>query len=78
MLCLREHVDGLDLFNAVFLSQDGEVAGLRGRVAAHINDPWGSDLQELTNNLFVHAGAGRIGDDDVRTAMLSDKGIVEH
>ena len=70
---MGEHVDGLYLLYAVLLVQQLQVAGLGGRVARHIDDTLGLGPQNGLDDVRVHAGPWRVGDNDVRTSVLGDK-----
>ena len=77
MLRVREHVHRLYFLHAVLRVKQGEVAGLRGGVAAHIDDARHLQLQQLLNDVRVHAGARRVGNDDVRLSVLRDELVGE-
>lgn len=78
MLCVREHVDGLDAPDAIFGCEECYVAGLGGGVTTDVYDAARLHGKELLDNLFVHSGSGRVGDDDVRASLLLDKLRGEH
>ena len=59
----REEIEGFCGDGAVFLLQNGDVAGLGGRVAREINNGFWGDGEEFSEELGVATGAGRIEDD---------------
>ena len=38
MMCMRKHIDRTDFLDGVFHAQQTQVAGLRSRIAANVND----------------------------------------
>ena len=78
VLCVREHVDGLDASHLVFPGKEADVAGLCGGVAADVYDASGLHGEELFHDFLVHAGTRRVGDDDIGTAVRGDKVGGEH
>ena len=73
VLCVREHVDGLDASHLVFPGEEADVAGLCGGVAADVDDASGLHGEELLDYFFVHAGTRGVGDDNIGTAVECDK-----
>ena len=78
MLRVGKHIYRLHFLNAIGGIEHGEVSSLRGRVATDINDTPGFGAKDSGNDILMHAGAWRVGDDDVGTAVLSKEGIVEY
>ena len=72
-----EHVDGLNARNAVVLSEDFEVASLRGRVAAHVNNALRGGIHDGFHDIRMHACSWWVGDDDIRTTVIADEVIGE-
>ncbi len=77
VLRVRKHIHGLHLLHAVLRVEQGEIAGLRGGVATHIDDARHLQLQQLLDDVRVHAGARRVGDDDIRFPVLRDELVGE-
>ena len=69
MLSVREHVDRLHLHNFISRVEQLEVAGLSGRIAAYIHDAFGGGKQDGVNDILMHAGTWRVGDDDIGRAF---------
>ena len=72
---MGEHIYRLHLFDAVEFVQQREVARLRGRIAAHVNDPFGRGAEYSPQNVLVHACAGRVEYDNVGPAVFFDKTV---
>ena len=72
-----EHVNGLygDYFVAGV--EQGKVAGLGGGVAADIDDALGVGIEYDLYDVGVHAGTGRVGDDDIGMTVLTDEVVGE-
>ena len=68
-----KHVDGLDGGNTVVGIEVVQVAGLCGRVARDVDDTLGGCPENGFYHIGMHAGTGRIGDDDIRTTMFGDE-----
>ena len=49
MMCMREHVHGLNACDGIFFVQELEVPGLGSRVAADVDDGRGLHFQYLSN-----------------------------
>ena len=73
-----EHIDGLHRFDAVVGVEQRQVAGLRGGVAAHVDDPPGRGAQEDFDHRFIDARTRRIENHDIGTAVRGHERIVEH
>ena len=73
-----EHVHRLDGRNHVFLTQDGQVPGLGGRVAANVYHPVRFRVKDHLGHVRVDAGAGRVQDNDIGPSVGGDKGVVQH
>ena len=70
---MREHIDRLNVGDTIFSVEQLKVTSLGCRVAAHIdNDLW-FGKQDGVDHVFVHTSTRRVGDDDIRTAMLVDE-----
>ena len=78
MLRVREHVHGLYTCYLVLLTEQGEVAGLCGRITAHIHNALRGNVQQLFHYLLVHAGTWWVSDDNVGCAVLFDEISGEH
>ena len=70
---MGEHVDGLYGGDAVFGVERGEVAGLRGGVAADVDDAARGGGEDGLDDAGMHTGARRVGDDDVGAALGGDE-----
>ena len=70
VLCVGEHVDGLNFDNLILLVQKLYVASLGCGVAAYVYNPLWSCKQDGVYDVLVHASAWWVGDDDVGTTML--------
>ena len=70
MMGVGEHVYRLQGFYFIGFSQEGEVPGLGGGVAADVDYAWSADTEEGFYQFGVHARTGWIGDDHVGPAML--------
>ena len=73
MVGVREHVDGLYVCNAIFSVQERQVARLRRRVTAHIDQDFGRGIQDHFYHIFMHAGSWRVDDHHIRSAMSLHK-----
>ena len=78
VLCVRKHIDGLYAAHLVAGGQEADVAGLCGGVAADVYDASGLHGQELLHHFFVHAGAWRVGYDDVGPSLFGNEVGGEH
>ena len=68
-----EHIHRLYGHYPVLLVQQLQVAGLGGRVARYIDDTLGLGPQNGLDDVGVHAGPWRVGDDDVGASVLCDE-----
>ena len=74
---VRKHIYGLHLDNLILFVQVLQVASLRGGIARYINDAvWGCTKNGF-HYIWVHASTWRVGDDDIRTAVLCDEIVCE-
>ena len=73
MLCVREHVDWLDAFHLIMLTEELQVSSLRGRIATDIDDSLRVGKENGIDDIAVHSGTWRVGDDDVGLAVLLDE-----
>ncbi len=73
MLCVWEHIYGLYFGYAVVCVQQVQVACLRGGVAAHIDDAFGVGTYDDINDILVHTGTWRVGNDDIRVSVFADE-----
>lgn len=78
MLGMGEHVDGLHGHDGVFGVEEGEVAGLRGGVAAHVDDGFGLGAEDGVDHVGVHAGARRVDDHHVGLAVFGYEVVGEN
>lgn len=74
---MGKHIDGLDLSDIVVGIEESQVAGLRGGIAADIDDSTRCGIEDDANDIGVHACTRWIGDDDVGTAVAADKLVGE-
>ena len=77
VLCVREHIDGLDALHLVVFAEQLKVASLCGRVATDIDDALRVGEEDGVDDVLVHAGTRRVGDDDVGLAVLLDEVAVQ-
>ena len=70
MLCMREHIDGLNAFNFIFLGEQLQISCLCSWIATDIYDtPWVGKKYRV-NNILMHSSSWRVGNDDVWLAVL--------
>ena len=67
MVRMGKHVHGLHSLDAIIGVEQRQVARLRSRVAAHVDDPLGRGTQDHPDDRFVDARTRRVEDDDVGT-----------
>ena len=72
-----EHIHGLHLDDLILLVQILQVASLRGGIARYIDDAVGGCTKNGFHYIWVHASTWRVGDDDIRTAVLCDEIVGE-
>ena len=72
-----EHVNWLYAKDAVLHIEQAEVAGLCGGVTAHVDDALGLGKENGVDDIIVHTGTGRVGNDDIGTAILVDELLIE-
>ena len=72
-----EHVYRLNGRNLIIPAQDGQVTGLGSRIAAYIHHSFRGGVQDYLRHVRMNAGTGRVQDNDIRTAVLCDKGVVQ-
>ena len=77
MLCAGEHVHGLYFSDRVARGKEREVTGLRGGIAAHIDNARRGYLQEFLDYLGVHARARRVGDDTAGEPVTREEFILQ-
>ena len=70
---MRKHVYRLYCHDLIVRIKKLEVAGLGGRVAADIDYALGSRTDDDIDDIGMHSGTRRVGDDDIRLAVLCDK-----
>ena len=70
---MREHIYRLDGGDPIVGIEQGQVACLCGRVAADVNDTFRTCTENNADDILVHAGAWRIGDNDIRMAVPADE-----
>ena len=78
MVGMGEHIHGLYGRHLVLGIEQLEVACLGGGVAADIDDAAGLGEQNHVDDVVVHAGTWRVGDDDIGAAVLVDEVLREH
>lgn len=78
MLGMGEHVYGLNGHYVVTFGENREIASLRGRVAADIDDSFRSGPQYDLGNVRMDAGTRGIKDDDLRAAVFCYERLVKH
>ena len=72
-----EHVDRLDDTQVVVLAEYLQIACLCSGVAADVDDALGLGSEDGLHHVGMHAGARRVGDDDVGPPMLLEEVVVE-
>ena len=77
MLCVREHVDWLDAFHLIMLTEELQVSSLRGWVAADVDDALRVGKENDIDDIAVHSGTRRVGDDDVGLTVTLDEISIE-
>ena len=77
MYGVGKHIYRLDGGDGILFRKCLQIAGLGGGVATYVHNAAGCCLEEHLANIFVHACAGRIGDDYIGVAMLCEERIVE-
>ena len=76
MMGVREHIDRLNAGYLIVRTQQFDVAGLRCRIAANVNNfLWGT-IQNSIYHIGVHTGAGWVGNNNVGFAMLINKRLI--
>ena len=78
MMRMRKHIYRLNFCYLVFLVQDVKVAGLGCCITADVYHQWLFHVKYFFNQLFVHAGPRRVGNDDVRFSMRSKKVVITY
>ena len=78
MLRVGEHIHGLDLRYTVGAVKHGEVARLGGGIATDIHDTLRLGAEDSGDHILVHTGTRRVGDDNIRAAVLMQESVVEH
>ena len=78
MVRVGEHVDRLHRLDPVGAAHQRQVAGLRGGVAAHVDDPLRRGAQDHVENRLVDTRTRRVEDDDIRTSVRRNERVVEH
>ena len=73
MLCVWKHIDRLNLAYFIFDTQQIDIARLCGRIATDVNNALRLGKQYRVNNILMHTNAWRIGNDNIRSAVLIDK-----
>ena len=74
VLRVGKHIHRLHGGDLVFCTQDAQVAGLGGRIAADVHDPVGFRIEDDTGDVRMDAGPRRVQDDDVRVSVLRNEG----
>ena len=70
MVCVREHINGLDCCYAVILAKNFKVTGLGCRIAADINHPFRGSIQDDLRDIRVDSGPWGIEYHHIRSSML--------
>ena len=70
---MRKHVYRLNGLYFIFRIEQLQIARLRSRITADIYDAFGLCKQNDIHYILVHSGTGRVGDDDIGTAVLVDE-----
>ena len=78
MVGVREHVYRLNGLHFIFRIEQLQVARLRSRITADVYDAFGCGKQNDIHYILVHSGTGRVGDDDIGTAVLVDEVLCQH
>ena len=78
MRSMREHVNRLHLLDAVCHVKSLQVACLGGWIAAYIYYALRVSTQDCLDNVGMHAGTRRVGDDDIGASVLGNELVVEN
>ncbi|GMT46187.1 MAG: hypothetical protein IEMM0006_2019 [bacterium] len=73
MMSLRKHIHRLHFCYPVFFVEQGNVACLRSRITADINNFFGRCLQNLFDHFGMHAGTWRVGKQHIGDAVSGNK-----
>ena len=73
MVCMREHIDRLHGGHLVIHIEQLQVACLGCRVAAYIDNALGGCKENGVDDIVMHAGTWRVGDDDIGHAVLANE-----
>ena len=73
VVCVGKHVHRLHGLHTVGTVQKRQVAGLRSRIAAHVDDPPGCGTQDDLDDRLIDSRTGRVEDNDVGTAVRLDE-----
>ena len=73
-----KHIYRLDGCHTIVLVEQCQVARLCGRVAADIYYPLRVRAENSLDNICVHSGTRRVGDDDVGTTVCRNKLVCEN
>lgn len=70
MMCMRKHIDRTDFLDGVFHAQQTQVAGLRSRIAANVNDTFRLGEENSIDHIIMHTGTWWIGNNNIWTSVL--------
>ena len=70
---MGEHIDGLNRFDLIAAIQRLQVTGLCGRIARYIDNTFRRGIQNGLDNVRMHAGTRRVGNDNIRLSVFFDK-----
>ena len=70
MMCMRKHIDRTDFLDGVFHAQQTQIAGLRSRIAANVNDTFRLGEENSVDHIIMHTGTWWIGNNNIRTSVL--------
>jgi len=60
MMCMRKHIDRTDFLDGVFHAQQTQVAGLRSRIAANVNDTFRLGEENSVDHIIMPARGGSV------------------
>ena len=73
MMRMREHIYRLHGSNLILGIEQLEIAGLCSRVTAYVHNAARLCKEQHIDYIVMHSGTWRVGNDDIRTAMLVDE-----
>ena len=73
-----EHVDRLDSRDGVVPAKDCQIPRLGCRITTHIDNALRCSFKDDLSHIRMDAGTRGIEDDDIRSPMFFDKGVVQN